>query len=373
MVSINPVTTRESLRMAKVRIEGLTKRFGETVAVNHLTLEIGDGEFVSLLGPSGCGKTTTLRCIAGLERQDEGDIYIGDSLINDLSVPDRNIAMVFQFPVVYPGMTVRENLEFPLRQRGQSKSEVREKVEGTAKMLRIERSMEEMASDLDVGGRQRVALGRALVRSPEVLLLDEALTNLDTRLKLMMIDEVKRLHEELRQTTVYVTHDQSEAMMMADRIAVMDKGFLKQYDSPENLYRNPRNLFVAGFVGSPPMNFIQVTFDEERGCIVYGDFSIDVPELISVIGTKAAGPEILLGFRPEYVSVHKVCPSKKHVKGKVELAEFVGDYLFLDVQLDAIPIKVSAPGDLGVGAGDDVCIEFTKFHLFDKKTGEAIL
>lgn len=359
--------------MARVRIEGLTKRFGETVAVNGLDLEIDDGEFVSLLGPSGCGKTTTLRCIAGLERQDEGDIYIGDSLINDLSVPDRNIAMVFQFPVVYPGMTVRQNLEFPLKQSGQPRSEIEEKAATTAKMLRIEDSMEEMASDLDVGGRQRVALGRALVRSPEVLLLDEALTNLDTRLKLMMIDEVKRLHEELRQTTVYVTHDQSEAMMMADRIAVMDRGLLQQYDSPEDLYSSPRNLFVAGFVGSPPMNLIDVTFHKERGSIAYGDFSVDVSELSSTINKKASGSELVLGFRPEYVSVHKACGNKKHMKGKVDLAEFVGDYLFLDVHLDEMAIKVSAPGDVGVRVGDDVCIEFAKFHLFDKRTREAIM
>lgn len=359
--------------MAKVQIKGLSKRFGATVAVNHLNLEIGDGEFVSLLGPSGCGKTTTLRCIAGLERQDEGDIYIGKSLINDFSVPDRNIAMVFQFPVVYPGMTVRDNLEFPLKQRGQSKSEIEEKVAATSRMLRIEKSLEEMASDLDVGGKQRVALGRALVRNPDVLLLDEALTNLDTRLKLMMIDELKTLHEELHQTTIYVTHDQSEAMMMADRIAVMDRGLLQQYDSPENLYSKPTNLFVAGFVGSPPMNLIDVTFDKEKGSIAYGDLSVDVSELSSTINKKASGSELVLGFRPEYVSVHKACGNEKHMKAKVDLAEFVGDYLFLDVHLDEMAIRVSAPGDVGVGVGDDLCIEFVKFHLFDKKTGEAIL
>jgi len=358
---------------SKVVIKDLTKRFGETVAVNKLSLEIKPGEFVCLLGPSGCGKTTTLRCISGLERQDEGDIYIDDQLVNDLSPAERDIAMVFQFPVVYPATTVRDNLAFPLKQRGYSKSEIEKRVKEVARMLRIEHVLDLIASDLNIGEKQRVALGRAFVRHPKVLLLDEALTNLDTEMKLSMIAELKRLHEELNQTTVYVTHDQSEAMMMADRIAVMNLGVLQQYDTPENLYNSPRNLFVAGFLGSPPMNFLHVTYDLKKGVVKTDNFVLDVSEYRGIIEERATSDDLILGFRPESILIHKKCPREDHLKGKIEIVEFLEDRFSMDIRVDDQIVKVIVPQIFDVDVGDEVCVELKKFHLFDGKTEKAIM
>ncbi|OYT67959.1 MAG: sugar ABC transporter ATP-binding protein [Candidatus Wolframiiraptor sp. EX4484-121] len=359
--------------MSRVFIENLTKTFGETVAVKNLTLEIKDGEFVCLLGPSGSGKTTTLRCIAGLEKQDEGNIYIDDQIVNDLSPAERDVAMVFQFPVVYPGLTVKDNLEFPLKQRGYPKDEIRKKVLETAKMLRIDHLLDHIASDLNVGEKQRVALGRALVRRPKVLLLDEALTNLETELKLSMIAELKKLHEELNQTIIYVTHDQSEAMMMADRIAVMHLGVLQQYGTPEDLYHNPANLFVAGFIGSPPMNFLDVTYNPEKRKLSLDDFTLDVSKYAKLIEEKASGNDLVLGFRPEHLEIHEVCESESHLKGKVDFIEFMEDKFSLDIRVGDKIIKALVPSVTPVEPGAFVCIELKRFHIFDKKTEKMIM
>jgi len=358
---------------SKVIIKNLTKRFGRTIAVNNLNLEIKPGEFVCFLGPSGCGKTTTLRCIAGLERQDEGDIYIDDLLVNDLSPAERDVAMVFQFPVVYPATTVKENLAFPLKQRGYSKNEIEKRIKEIAKMLRIEHILDAIATDLNVGEKQRVAIGRALIRNPKVLLLDEALTNLDTEMKLSMIAELKKLHEELDQTIIYVTHDQHEAMMMADRIAVMNLGVLQQYDTPENLYNSPANLFVAGFIGSPPMNFINVIYDSSRGAIKTNNFILDVSKYRELIEKNITSDELVLGFRPEYVSIHKSCLMENHLKGRVEFVEFLEDRFSIDVSIHDQTIKIIVPTTVEVNVGDEVCIELKRFHLFDKKAERAIL
>ena len=358
--------------MAKVVLENLTKRFGKTVAVNNLDLEVGDGELVCFLGPSGCGKTTTLRMIAGLEKPDEGKIYIDDKVVNDLSPPERDVAMVFQFPVIYPGTTTRENLEFPLKQRGYSKNEIGKKIAEIADILKIQSILEEDASNLNVSERQRVALGRALVRSPKVLLLDEALTNLDTPLKLAMIAELKRLHEELHQTTIYVTHDQSEAMMLADKIAVLNLGVLQQYDTPEKLYGSPKNLFVGGFIGSPAMEFLECKFDGKSGIINVFGFQYNLSRFKKLIEDRATGPELVLGVRPEHIMVHRACRKKDHMKGIVDVAEFIGDYLSLDVVLNGRTVKALSPLAEVIEAGDKVCVEFTKFYLFDKKTEEVI-
>lgn len=359
--------------MARVALEKVGKSFGKTVAVNNLSLEVRDGELVCLLGPSGSGKTTTLRMIAGLEKPDEGRIYIDDRVVNDLPPPDRDIAMVFQFPVIYPGTNVRDNLEFPLRQRGYRDEDVKKRVVEIAEILKIRPILGKAASDLNISERQRVALGRALVRKPKALLLDEALTNLETGLKLMMIAELKKLHEELRQTTIYVTHDQSEAMMMADRIAVFNLGVLQQHDTPERLYSDPKNLFVAGFIGSPPMNFLECRFDEKKGILAAENFQIDVSGSKDTIQERATSPEIILGIRPEHISIHKMCREKGHMKGKVDMAEFVGDYLSLDVQLDGKTVKVLSPTSVEIELGEEMCIEFEKFHLFDKQTEEQII
>lgn len=358
---------------SKVIIKDLTKRFGSTIAVNKLNLEIKAGEFVCFLGPSGCGKTTTLRCIAGLERQDEGDIYIDDELVNDLPPSERDIAMVFQFPVVYPATTVRDNLEFPLKQRKLSRGEIKERVNEIAKILRIEHILNRIATDLNIGEKQRVAIGRALIRRPKVLLLDEALTNLDTEMKLSMIAELKRIHEEFNQTIVYVTHDQSEALMMADKIAVMNLGVLQQYDTPEQLYSSPKNLFVAGFIGSPPMNLINVNYNKEKETIEINNISIDFSKYSDLIREKASSDTLVLGFRPEYVSIHKKCGRKDHLMGEVEIVELLEDRLSLDIRLVDQIVKAVIPSNYQVNIGDEVCIELNKFHLFDEKSGETIM
>lgn len=358
---------------SKVLIRDLTKRFGNTIAVNKLNLEIKDGEFVCLLGPSGCGKTTTLRCIAGLERQDDGDIYIDGILVNDLSPAERDIAMVFQFPVVYPATTVKDNLEFPLKQRKLSKDEIKKRVEEIAKTLRIEHVLNKIASDLNIGEKQRVAIGRALIRQPKVLLLDEALTNLDTEMKLSMIAELKRIHEEFNQTIVYVTHDQSEAMMMADRIAVMNLGVLQQYDTPEQLYSSPKNIFVAGFIGSPPMNLIDVKYNPDKESIEINNFSLSVSNYRDMIREKATSDRLVLGFRPEYTSIHGACQRSDHLRGEVEIVELLEDKFSLDIRVADQIIKVVIPANQWVNIGDEVCIELKKFHLFDERSGETII
>jgi len=356
--------------MARVALENLVKRFGKTVAVDNLNLEIEDGELVCLLGPSGSGKTTTLRMIAGLERPDEGRIRIDDRVVNDLPPRDRDIAMVFQFPVIYPGTSVRDNLEFPLKQRGYEDKEIRKRVEEIADVLKIRPLLREAASDVNVSERQRVAIGRALVRKPKALLLDEALTNLESGLKLMMIAELKRLHEELHQTTIYVTHDQSEALMMADRIGVFNLGVLQQYDRPEGLYSSPKNLFVAGFIGSPPMNFLECELDAKRGILAVQNFEIELSR--SKLEKMPSSQDIILGIRPEHISVHKVCDKRDHVKGKVDVAQFVGDYLSLDVKLDGKTLKVLSPGSAEIEPGQDICMQFEEFRLFDRKSEQMI-
>jgi sn-glycerol 3-phosphate transport system ATP-binding protein/multiple sugar transport system ATP-binding protein len=242
--------------MAEIRIHQMTKRFRDVVAVHELNMHIDDGEFLILLGPSGCGKTTTLRSIAGLERQTTGDIYIGDKLVNDLPPGDRDIAMVFQFYALYPHLTVFDNIAFPLRAQKVPRSQIEADVRAVARILRIEHLLPRRPKQLSGGEQQRVALGRAMVRRPRAFLMDEPLTNLDSALRADMRTELKHLQQQLATTMVYVTHDQTEAMSMGHRIAVMSQGLLQQLDTPLEVYNRPRTLFVAGFIGTPPMRLI---------------------------------------------------------------------------------------------------------------------
>ena len=253
--------------MSKVKVVNLVKKFDKTVAVDGISFDVKDGEFIVLLGPSGCGKTTTLRCIAGLETPDEGEIYIDDKLVNDLPPKDRDVAMVFQSYALYPHMTVYGNLAFPLKMRKLPKDEIDKKVKEVAKLLNIDHLLDRKPRQLSGGEMQRVALGRALVRTPRVFLMDEPLSNLDAKLRVYMRAELKKLQRDLKITTIYVTHDQAEAMAMADRIAVMNKGKILQYSEPHDVYEKPANLFVAGFIGSPPMNFIKASIVEN--CLLY--------------------------------------------------------------------------------------------------------
>lgn len=358
--------------MARVLVERLTKSYGKLLAVDNLYLDVKDGEFVCFLGPSGCGKTTTLRCISGLERQDSGNIYIDDVVVNNLSPSERDIAMVFQFPVLYPGMSVRDNLAFPLRQRNLSKSEITKRVDETLAILDLVQAAERDSSDLNVGERQRAAIGRAIVRNPKVLLLDEALTNLGTKLKISMITELKKLHAKLHQTIVYVTHDQAEALMMADRIAVMDLGHLQQYDTPENLYLKPVNIFVAGFVGSPPMNLIPATVEREKGVVNVAGSAIPLGDYIKMFGKLDGVSNCVIGFRPEDVLVHKECGDPLHLKGKVDVVEFTEGGSVLDIDLGMEVIKAMGEGGAQFDSGVQVCLEFRRTYAFDKESGASI-
>jgi multiple sugar transport system ATP-binding protein len=363
--------------LARVLLEDLTKAFGKLVAVNNVSLEVRDKEFVTLLGPSGCGKTTTLRMIAGLERPDSGNIYIDDTLVNELPPADRDIAMTFQFYAIYPSMTVHQNLAFPLESRGMPKDEIKRSVKEAAEALRIDHLLGEVATRLNAGEQQRVALGRAIVRRPKVTLLDEPLTNLDAALRATMRTELKRIQKELGQTTICVTHDQLEAMTMADRIAIMDVGVLQQYDAPSNIYDHPRNLFVADFIGTPSMNFIDCSFAEtkERVLLESSDFSFPVSEFGGLIKDRATSSELVLGIRPSDISLHKEKPSEDAIQAKVDITEPLGDKLIIDLSIGENLVKALTSVSSRVEIGEKLWILFDRqrMHVFDKKTRETIV
>ncbi len=367
--------------MATVKLVEVVKRFGEVVAVDHITLTIRDGEFFCLLGPSGSGKTTLLRLIAGLEYPTEGEIYIDDRLVNDVHPKDRDVAMVFQNYALYPHMKVYDNIAFPLYMRkkklGLTKEDIRKKVVEVARLLRIEHLLDRKPSQLSGGEQQRVALARALVREPKVFLMDEPLSNLDAKLRLYMRTELRRLQEKLGVTTIYVTHDQVEAMSMADRIAVMNKGRVQQVGTPEELYEKPGNLFVAGFIGVPPMNFIECEIVEKDN-----EYFLDCRKLKKKLDKEIAlkilesgyGPEIVLGVRPEHLSISKE-PLEDSVETEVFLSEPLGSEVIVNVKVGESVVKVRAPPGTKYRIGEKVYlkINWDKIHLFDKKTEKAIL
>jgi multiple sugar transport system ATP-binding protein len=363
--------------MARVTLEGLTKRFGRLEAVKDLNLDVKDGEFTCLLGPSGCGKTTTLRMIAGLETPDNGSIYIGDERVNDLSPAERDVAMVFQFYALYPSMTVYDNLAFPLVQRKMPKNEVDERVRKAAKILRIEHRLKNIATKLAIEEKQKVAIGRAIVRNPRVYLLDEPLTNLDAQTRAIMRAELKKLQKDLGQTTIYVTHDQLEAMTMAERIAVMDMGVLQQYGSPADVFNHPKNLFVAGFLGTPTMNFLEVKYiqGEKSATLQFDNFDLDVSELRDHIAEQATGSELVLGIRPSDVLVSKQRKDGEGMQSEVSVVEPLGDEVIVDLTVGEHLIKAIAPRTFDANIGDKVwaILDKTKVYIFDKKSGQAIV
>jgi len=365
--------------MASVKLVNLTKRFGKVVAVNKLNLSIRDKEFLVLLGPSGCGKTTTLRMIAGLERPDEGEIYINDRLVNDLPPRERNIAMVFQSYALYPHMTVYDNIAFPLKMRKLPKEEIDKRVKEVADLLRIRHLLDRKPGQLSGGEAQRVAIGRAIVREAEVFLMDEPLSNLDAKLRIYMRAELKRLQRELGVTTIYVTHDQVEAMTMADRIAIMNHGVLQQVGTPDEVYNYPKNIFVAGFIGSPPMNFIDFTLtaSSDKQVIDAGSFRIELPgDLGEVLVNKARTQELVLGVRPEHIKVFTEKPSMKNIiEAEVYVVEPLGSETILDLKIGEYLIKARIPGTISTSVGGKVWLLFDmdKIHVFDKKSGKAII
>ena len=360
--------------LARVLIKQLTKRFGNVVAVNKLDLEAKDKEFVVLLGPSGCGKTTVLRCIAGLETSDEGEIYIGDRLVNGLEPKERDIAMVFQTYALYPHMTVFQNLAFPLENANMPKPQIKEKVEQTARLLQIENLLSRRPKQLSGGQRQRVALGRAMVREPKVFLMDEPLSNLDAKLRVYMRAELKKLQKDLGITTIYVTHDQVEAMTMGDKVAVLNEGKLQQVGHATQIYFKPANVFVAGFIGTPPINFFDCTLTKEEPYVFdSGEFKYAVPEYL-LEKAKEWASRLVLGVRPQDVIVHRKS-QKGLIKAKLEIDEPLGDRQVLDLKVGDFLVKALVSPDLKASLGDDMWLEFPsdKLYVFDKKTGHALL
>ncbi len=391
--------------MAGITLDGVTKRFSaEVVAVNEVSLEIGDGEFMVLVGPSGCGKSTLLRMIAGLEEVTDGRIDIGDNEVTDLPPKDRDIAMVFQNYALYPHMTVEQNLGFGLKLRKTPKSEIRKRVADVASILGLEDLLKRKPAALSGGQRQRVAMGRAMVREPQAFLMDEPLSNLDAKLRVQMRSELARLRDRLKTTTVYVTHDQVEAMTLGDRVAVMRDGLLQQVDTPQQLYRRPANLFVAAFIGSPSMNLVEADISDGR--VRFGGYDLPLPEGRGI--ESHDGSKLILGIRPSDFEDASLGhdPGLPTIDATVDVIEELGSEVHLIFTVEAPPVaaevrRAAADAD----AGDDVLlvhdddhanrtaftarvsaattgrpgskvtltVDPSAFHFFDPVTGEALV
>ena len=346
--------------MAEVALEELTKVFPDgTTAVTDLDLDIGDGEFLVLVGPSGCGKTTALRMVAGLEDISGGRVRIGERVVNDVPPKDRDIAMVFQNYALYPHLSVGENMGFGLRLRKVPKDEIASRVEEAARILGLDELLDRKPRNLSGGQRQRVAMGRAIVRQPQAFLMDEPLSNLDAKLRVQMRAEIARIQQDLRVTTLYVTHDQTEAMTMGDRVAVMKRGVLQQVDDPQVLYDRPVNLFVAGFIGSPAMNMVQATLTEEADALVVtvGDQRLTVADEL-VAGRPAlrsyVGRDIVLGVRPEDLedaALVDAAPTGRRLRATVDLVERMGSEAYLHFTLGAPPVVTDDTRELAEDIG----------------------
>jgi multiple sugar transport system ATP-binding protein len=379
--------------MASVSLREIYKKYpGGVIAVSDFNIEIKDKEFIILVGPSGCGKSTTLRMIAGLEEISEGELYIGDRLVNDIAPKDRDIAMVFQNYALYPHMTVFENMAFGLKLRKVPKDEIAKKVEEAAKALDIAHLLDRKPKALSGGQRQRVALGRAIVREPKVFLLDEPLSNLDAKLRAQMRTEISKLHKRLGTTFIYVTHDQTEAMTMGDRIVVMKDGYIQQIDSPQNLYNYPVNQFVAGFIGSPQMNFVDAKLLKEgsKYLVEFGSedtktsrgvkYTVQVPE--SKADPEALEPlvnhEIVLGIRPECIHDEEMFISNATtgvINATVEVTELMGAETYLYLTCEGIPLtaRVSPRSTARPQDVIQVALDPNRIHIFDKETEKSVI
>ena len=338
--------------MASVSYDHVTKRFDGTAAVQDFTVQVADGEFLVLVGPSGCGKSTALRMLAGLEEVTEGRILIGDRAVNNLAPGARDVAMVFQSYALYPHMTVYDNLAFGLRNKRMPKEDVDRRVRRAAEILDLGKLLKRKPKQLSGGQRQRVALGRAIVREPAAFLMDEPLSNLDAQLRVATRAEILKLQRSLGTTTIYVTHDQVEAMTMGDRIVVMDKGLLQQAGTPEELYTIPRNLFVAGFIGSPAMNLVPAQALDGAG----------------------GGAGRTAGFRPEHVELGSMPGDAVRLTGRVEVREYLGDEQLVHLSVRDVSILAKLPVEHHVAPGDELTLSIPrdKIHLFDAETGERV-
>ncbi len=387
--------------MGEIRFDHVSKEYGGgVVAVRDLSLEVGEGEFMVLVGPSGCGKTTALRMVAGLEEITAGEIRIGERLVNDLAPRERDIAMVFQSYALYPHKTVFDNIAFGLRMRKVPKAERQRRVEEIAGILGLTDYLDRRPAHLSGGQRQRVAMGRAIVREPAAFLMDEPLSNLDAKLRVQMRAEIARIQKSLKVTTLYVTHDQIEAMTMGDRVAVMRDGVLQQVDTPSHLYDTPRNLFVASFVGSPPMNLIEADVERDNGSVVcrLRNGVLELPAARPALDAYA-GRRLAVGIRPEHVRDASLAPEGARLNGRAVLVEELGAELLAHVEVGATPLgrldlvdaaSLAADGldaltrsatllgrfprESGVVADEpiEVTIDTRRLHFFDLETGDAI-
>lgn len=355
---------------------------GDVVAVKDFNLEIEDKEFVVLVGPSGCGKSTTLRMVAGLEEISQGELYIDGTLVNDIPPKDRDIAMVFQNYALYPHMTVYDNMAFGLKMRKMPKDEIDKKVRRAAKSLGIEELLERRPGELSGGQSQRVALGRAIVRNPQVFLMDEPLSNLDAKLRVQTRAEIIKLHRELQTTIIYVTHDQTEAMTMGDRIVVMKDGLVQQAATPQEVYDTPANQFVAGFIGSPQMNFLdaEVTGNVENCKLVFGEIKIALPAgKAKILEEKGYfGKTVVMGVRPEDFHDEPIFMDASQdslVEAKVDMVEAMGSetYLYISLEASRSVARVDSRNQAQIGDTVKLAIDKNRVHLFDKETEEAIL
>ncbi len=357
--------------MASINLKNIKKTYEDGVTViDNLNLDINDKEFIILVGPSGCGKSTTLRMIAGLEEITSGDLYIGEKRVNNISPKDRDIAMVFQSYALYPHMSVYKNMAFGLRNRKVPKDEIDKKVKAAAKMLDIEEYLHRKPRALSGGQRQRVALGRAMVREPSVFLLDEPLSNLDAKLRTEMRNRISMLHKELETTFVYVTHDQTEAMTMADRIVVMKDGVIQQFDTPKMLYNHPKNLFVAGFIGSPQMNFISCIIKKKNNKYVADtmNYSINLPERMSDYLLMYENKEVILGIRPEDMSIAQKTDEENVIELYVTIVEMTGADYFLYGEINGNKLIANVSSNMIIKSDKKykLKIDIDRIHIFDK-------
>ncbi len=368
--------------MARVKFDHVYKSFNKVEVVHDINMDIADKEFLVLVGPSGCGKSTCLRMIAGLEDVTSGEIYIGDRVVNNVDPKDRDIAMVFQNYALYPHMSVYDNMAFGLKLRHVPSTEIKKRVEDAADILGLEKLLKRKPKELSGGQRQRVALGRALVRSAQVFLLDEPLSNLDAKLRVQTRAEISKIHQRVQTTFVYVTHDQTEAMTMGTRIAVLNGGYIQQLGAPQELYDHPTNLFVAGFIGSPAMNFfdnVRVITEGDSTKVDLGDVGqVTVPPLYVPAAREAAGKKLILGIRPEDLSDMSLVPENERtgssISATIDVVEHLGSELlvYMTIQGKQMVARVDPRSKATIGQTINLHIDNEHIHLFDTDTSQAI-
>jgi len=365
--------------MARVLYDHVWKRYGAVEALKDFSLEIEDTEFLVFVGPSGCGKSTALRMLAGLERVSEGDIFIGERRVNDVPAKDRDIAMVFQSYALYPHMTIYNNIAFGLKLRKLPKTEIDRRVKEAARVLGVEQLLDRKPGQLSGGQRQRIALGRAIVREPQVFLMDEPLSNLDAKLRVNTRAEIAKLHKRLGTTFIYVTHDQTEAMTMADRIAVMNAGVIQQVGTPQDLYDNPKNVFVAGFIGSPAMNFMRAHIESTDGELVLdgGTYKLAIPKDRAPSLRQFEGRDMLFGIRPENIHDSHYIPTGTKTAAlqvNVDATELMGNEVFLHTLAGEQPLlaRVDPRTPAKAGEGFELAVDLERMHVFDPESELAL-